>query len=45
MPLFLDPDYYINVPLERTYQSAWDATPEFWRQALEAGPGHSIGEG
>ena len=35
MPLFLDPEYYINVPLETTYQSTWRGTPEPWRQALE----------
>jgi hypothetical protein len=35
MPLFLDPDYYINVPLERTYQSTWRGTPEPWRRLLE----------
>jgi hypothetical protein len=29
----------------KTYESAWDATPEFWRQALEDGPSDSIGEG
>ena len=23
MPLFLDPDWYVNVPLEATYQAAW----------------------
>lgn len=36
MPLFLDPDYYINVPLEATYESTWRGTPEPWRQMLEA---------
>ena len=34
MPLFLEPDTYINVPLEATYQSAWEAVPAFWREAL-----------
>ena len=37
MPLFLDPDYYVNVPLEATYQGAWRGTPERWRRVLEAG--------
>ncbi len=32
MPLFLTPDVY--VPLEATYQSAWEAMPAFWREAL-----------
>lgn len=35
MPLFLDPDHYVNVPLEATYQSTWRGTPEPWRQLLE----------
>jgi hypothetical protein len=38
MPLFLDPDRYINVPLEPTYRAAYDATPAFWRGVLERGP-------
>jgi len=35
MPLFLDPDYYVNVPLESTYQTTWRGTPEHWRRVLE----------
>lgn len=35
MPLFLDPDYYIDVPLETTYQATWRGTPERWRRVLE----------
>jgi hypothetical protein len=34
MPLFLTPDVYIPVPLEATYQSAWEAVPSFWRDVL-----------
>jgi len=34
MPLFLRPDVYVTVPLESTYQSAWEAVPEFWRNVL-----------
>jgi hypothetical protein len=34
MPLFLTPDVYVDVPLEATYQSAWDAMPEYWRDVL-----------
>lgn len=37
MPLFLDPDYYINVPLGPTYETTWLGTPEHWRLVLEAG--------
>lgn len=35
MPLFLDVDYYINVPLEATYQATWRGTPEPWRAILQ----------
>jgi len=35
MPLFLDPDRYINVPLEATYQDAYRGMPAFWRDVLE----------
>ncbi len=34
MPLFLTPEVYVNVPLETTYQAAWDGMPEFWRDVL-----------
>ncbi len=34
MPLFLAPDAYISVPLEATYQSAWEDLPAFWRNVL-----------
>ena len=36
MPLFLDPDRYINLPLEATYQAAYRGMPAFWREVLEA---------
>jgi hypothetical protein len=36
MPLFLTPDFYVPVPLEQTYQSAWEAMPAFWRDVLTA---------
>jgi hypothetical protein len=35
MPLFLNPDRYINTPLETTYQSAYQGMPKFWRDVLE----------
>lgn len=35
MPLFLGPDRYVSVPLERTYQAAYEGTPGFWRDVLE----------
>jgi len=36
MPLFLTPDVYVPMPLEKTYQSAWEAVPSFWRDVLTA---------
>lgn len=36
MPLFLTPEIYIPLPLERTYQSAWAAVPAYWREVLDA---------
>ena len=35
MPLFLTPDDGVKVPLEATYQSAWDEVPARWREVLE----------
>ena len=37
MPLFLDPDWYINIPLEATYQTAWRGVPSVWREVIENG--------
>ena len=34
MPLFLNPDRYINVPLEPTYQAAFRGLPAFLQQSL-----------
>jgi hypothetical protein len=34
MPLFLLPDEYVPLPLEATYQSAWEAVPSYWRDVL-----------
>ena len=34
MPLFLQPDRYVQVPLEATYQSAFNALPNRWRDVL-----------
>jgi len=36
MPLFLTPEVYIPLPLERTYESAWEAGPAYWRDILAA---------
>ena len=35
MPLFLDPDWYINLPLEETYLAAWRGVPTIWRDVIE----------
>jgi hypothetical protein len=35
MPLYLEPDGYILVPLEATYETAWRAVPRRWRGVLE----------
>jgi hypothetical protein len=37
MPLFLDPDRYIDVPLESTYMAAYRGMGAFWREVLEGG--------
>lgn len=34
MPLFLTPDTYVSVPLEATYQLAWEGMPAYWRSVL-----------
>src|SRR5205823_6482983 len=38
MPLFLDPEVYVKTPLEATYQTAWESTPEPWREILAKPP-------
>jgi hypothetical protein len=38
MPLFLTPEVYVPLPLEATYQSAWEAVPAVWQEVLEASP-------
>ncbi len=36
MPLFLDPDWYVNVPLEETYLKAWEEFPDRWKKVVAA---------
>jgi hypothetical protein len=38
MPLFLLPNRYVNVPLDSTYEGAYQGLPGFWREVLERGP-------
>jgi hypothetical protein len=37
MPLFLAPEWYVSVPLEATYQSAYRSVPRRFREILDAG--------
>ncbi|MBI2804327.1 MAG: DUF4058 family protein [Planctomycetes bacterium] len=32
MPLFLTPEEYVPLPLEITYQAAWNEVPAYWRE-------------
>jgi hypothetical protein len=34
-PLFLEPEGYVNVPLEATYQAAYHGVPQRWKRVLE----------
>lgn len=36
MPLFLEPDRYVYVPLESTYMAAYAGVPQRWRRVIEA---------
>ena len=35
MPLFLEPELYVTLPLEETYAAAWPDVPKVWRDVLE----------
>lgn len=35
MPIFLEPDWYVLAPLEKTYQATWDVCPEPIREMLD----------
>ena len=35
MPLFLEPEAYVSVPLEKTYQAAWDTVPARWQRVIQ----------
>ncbi|MCX7419606.1 MAG: DUF4058 family protein [Planctomycetia bacterium] len=37
MPLFLDQEFHVPVPLESTYQATWNSLPEEMRIAVETG--------
>lgn len=35
MPLFLNPAHYVNVPLEATYNAAYEGVPARWKRVIE----------
>ena len=37
VPLFLNPGYYVPLPLEATYQAAWDSLGSDVREFFEKG--------
>lgn len=37
MPLFLAPNRHILIPLEKTYQSAWETVPARWQRVIAPG--------
>ena len=37
MPAWLDPDLYVNAPLEKTYMAAWEVCPADFRYFVEHG--------
>lgn len=39
MPLFLKSGWYVEVPLERAYEAAWEGAPRQWHGELPASPG------
>jgi hypothetical protein len=45
MPLFLEPELYVPVPLEATYQAAFEAVPRRWRDELAPPSGEGGGAG
>jgi hypothetical protein len=36
MALFLEPEFWVKVPLEATYQAAYRGMPRKWKEVLEA---------
>lgn len=42
MPLFLEPDTYIDVPLEATYLAAYRGVPRKWKEVLEKPPTETL---
>jgi hypothetical protein len=38
LPRFFTPEHYVNLPLEESYQAAYQSIPRRWRTVLEAAP-------
>src|SRR5262249_39846459 len=41
MPLFLNHERYVNVPLEDTYMAAYGGMPAYWREVIEGARSHN----
>lgn len=39
LPLFYDPDWYVNLPLEATYAAAYQGVPRRWQNVVEGKSG------
>jgi hypothetical protein len=35
MPLFLNPRWYVHLPLKETYEAAYHGVPKFWQRVIE----------
>ena len=35
MPIYLEPEEYIEVPLEETYSASWQSVPNYWQTVIE----------
>jgi len=35
MPLFLTPEHYLSLPLEKTYNESWAGVPQRWKRVIE----------
>ena len=36
IPLFYDPEWYVTLPLEATYEAAYEGVPKRWKKVIEA---------
>jgi hypothetical protein len=35
LPVFLAPEFYVDLPLQASYATAWSGVPAFWRAVIE----------